>query len=286
MDLHRSDDQELFRETTRQFLETTCPVSTVRELAEKEPAGYPSDWWRRGAELGGRRLLVPEDDGGGSISGHGLLGPGAGGRGDGPAGLAGPAPGRPTWWPPPWPTLGPTAGTPRSWPSSCRARRWPRGAWPSPGGWSGDGGRLTAVAGEGGLRARRGEGRRSRRPRSADHLLVAATVDGRPDPVPRAGRAPRGSPSPPLESLDLVRRYGHRHLRRRRRSPTRRWSARSAAAGRDVERQLQIAVVLQCAEMVGAIDQSSSSPSSTRSTATRSAARSPPTRPSSTGSPT
>src|SRR5208283_2357922 len=37
VDLHRSDDQELFRETTRKFLESTCPVSTVREWAEKEP---------------------------------------------------------------------------------------------------------------------------------------------------------------------------------------------------------------------------------------------------------
>ena len=73
MDLHRSDDQELFRETTRKFLESTCPVSTVREWAEKEPDGYPSDWWRRGAELGWTSLLVSEDDGGGSISGHGLL---------------------------------------------------------------------------------------------------------------------------------------------------------------------------------------------------------------------
>ena len=73
MDLQLSDDQELFRETTRRFLESTCPVPTVREWAEKEPAGFPADWWRRGAELGWTSLLVAEEDGGGSVSGHGLL---------------------------------------------------------------------------------------------------------------------------------------------------------------------------------------------------------------------
>ena len=73
MDLQRNDDQELFGETTRRFLESTCPVATVRQWAEKEPSGYPSDWWQRGAELGWTSLLVAEADGGGSVSGHGLL---------------------------------------------------------------------------------------------------------------------------------------------------------------------------------------------------------------------
>ncbi len=73
MDLELTDDQELFRETTAKFIENTCPLSTVREWAEKEPAGYPADWWRQGAELGWTSLLVSEEDGGGSVSGHGLL---------------------------------------------------------------------------------------------------------------------------------------------------------------------------------------------------------------------
>ncbi len=30
-------------------------------------------WWQEGAELGWTSLLVPEEDGGGSVSGHGLL---------------------------------------------------------------------------------------------------------------------------------------------------------------------------------------------------------------------
>ena len=73
MDLELTDDQELFRETTAKYIERTCPLSTVREWAEKEPAGYPTAWWRQGAERGWTSLLVSEDDGGGSVSGHGLL---------------------------------------------------------------------------------------------------------------------------------------------------------------------------------------------------------------------
>jgi alkylation response protein AidB-like acyl-CoA dehydrogenase len=73
MDVELTEDQELFRDTTRRFLEGTAPISTVREWAENEPAGYPAHWWQEGAELGWTALLVPEECGGGTISGHGLL---------------------------------------------------------------------------------------------------------------------------------------------------------------------------------------------------------------------
>ena len=71
MDLELSEDQELFRATTRQFLLDQVPLTTVREWADL-PAGYDADWWRRGAELGWTSLLVSGAHGGGSISGHGL----------------------------------------------------------------------------------------------------------------------------------------------------------------------------------------------------------------------
>ena len=73
MDLELTDDQELFRETTANFLDNTCPIATVREWADKQPAGYPESWWQQGAALGWTSLLVSEADGGGSVSGHGLL---------------------------------------------------------------------------------------------------------------------------------------------------------------------------------------------------------------------
>ena len=73
MELQLSDDQELFQETTRRFLETSTPLPTVRELAADEPAGFDRSWWRQGAELGWTSMLVPEDRGGGSVSDRGLL---------------------------------------------------------------------------------------------------------------------------------------------------------------------------------------------------------------------
>lgn len=58
----------LFASTTQSFLEKEVPLSRVRELHEAGTAFDP-DWWRRAAELGWTSLLVPEDLGGGSVSG-------------------------------------------------------------------------------------------------------------------------------------------------------------------------------------------------------------------------
>ena len=71
MDLELTADQELFRDTTRQFLADQVPLTTVRAWAEL-PAGYRPDWWLRGAELGWTSMLVSEAHGGGSVSGRGL----------------------------------------------------------------------------------------------------------------------------------------------------------------------------------------------------------------------
>lgn len=72
MELELSDEQEFFRQTTRRFLSAECPLTAVRGL-EADPAGFTSAYWRRGAELGWTSMLVPEADGGGSLSDHGLL---------------------------------------------------------------------------------------------------------------------------------------------------------------------------------------------------------------------
>ncbi|HXY92258.1 MAG TPA: acyl-CoA dehydrogenase family protein [Acidimicrobiia bacterium] len=68
----RSPDQELFEDTTRKFLEDACPPAKLRALAPS-PVGYEPGFWRQGAELGWTSLLVPEDAGGGSVSGHGVV---------------------------------------------------------------------------------------------------------------------------------------------------------------------------------------------------------------------
>ena len=71
MDTGLSADQELLRDTTRRFLENECAIASVRALSE-DPDGFEAEWWRRGAELGWVALMVAERDGGGSISGAGL----------------------------------------------------------------------------------------------------------------------------------------------------------------------------------------------------------------------
>lgn len=70
--LQVSPDQQSFRDTTGKFLARQTPVAEVRRLRD-DAAGYSSDYWRRGAELGWTSLLVSERDGGGSISESGLL---------------------------------------------------------------------------------------------------------------------------------------------------------------------------------------------------------------------
>ncbi len=67
--LDLSDDQEFFRETTRRFIESETPISTIRELHD-HPGGHPPSWWQAASELGWTSLMVPEHLGGGSISGR------------------------------------------------------------------------------------------------------------------------------------------------------------------------------------------------------------------------
>ena len=72
LELELSEDQEFFLETTRRFLAAEASIPAVRAL-ESEPAGMTDAYWRQGCELGWTSMLVPEADGGGSLSEHGLL---------------------------------------------------------------------------------------------------------------------------------------------------------------------------------------------------------------------
>lgn len=71
MDLALSADQSLFLETTRKFLTANWPVHAIRELVD-DPVGFDRIAWNHGASLGWTSMLVPEDHGGGSISGEGV----------------------------------------------------------------------------------------------------------------------------------------------------------------------------------------------------------------------
>lgn len=63
MDFTLSAEQELLKKEIRHFLETECPKSTVRKLADTQ-TGYSAEMWRKMAELGWLGLVLPEEYGG------------------------------------------------------------------------------------------------------------------------------------------------------------------------------------------------------------------------------
>ena len=67
-----SDEQRQLQAITRRFLEVTAPLTAVRLLGEKNPAGFDRDWWRRACDLGWTSFLVPEGHGGSSTAESGV----------------------------------------------------------------------------------------------------------------------------------------------------------------------------------------------------------------------
>ncbi len=240
MELELSEDQAFFQQTTRKFLTAECPLATVRAL-ESDPAGYSLDYWRRGAELGWTSMLVAEADGGGSLSGHGLLdlvlvaeemgrlvspGPLV------PVNVVASALGR----------LGTAEQKAAVLPgllSGSTIAAW-CGTRPVDAVPDGDGFVLEGTASPVEVGAQ------------AQHLLVTARTEAGLTQVLVPAGAP-GLSVTSLDGLDLVRRFAAVRLD----AVAVPASAVVGAAGDaadEVERQLQIAVALQCAEMVGAAD--------------------------------
>ena len=60
MDLGFTETQELLKNAAREFLETECPETLVREM-EEDDRGYSPDLWAKMAEQGWQGLLVPEE---------------------------------------------------------------------------------------------------------------------------------------------------------------------------------------------------------------------------------
>ena len=65
-------DRDLFGSTTRRFLEDRAPVAAARALFDQASA-FDRETWRMGCELGWTAMLVPEHLGGGSVTQEGLL---------------------------------------------------------------------------------------------------------------------------------------------------------------------------------------------------------------------
>jgi alkylation response protein AidB-like acyl-CoA dehydrogenase len=255
VDLGLTDDQQLFRETTRKFLEDSCPLATVRRIATEEPRGFDREWWRRGADLGWVSMLVPEDLGGGSVSGQGLcdlaLVAEEMGR------LVSPGP------------LAPTnvvaaalarAGTPTQRKqllgdlvSGDTVAAWcPGGTLPGIGPLTGGaGGEVTARSTRDGF-VLEGTSRPVEAGGEADLVLVTAPSDrGMAQFVVAPDAA--GLTAVPVRSVDLVRRFARLRFDQVEVGGDAVLGEPGSVEG-DVERQLQDAVVIQCAEMVGAID--------------------------------
>jgi alkylation response protein AidB-like acyl-CoA dehydrogenase len=251
VDLRLTDDQQLFRETTRKFLQTTSSLEMVRKLADTEPAGFDRKWWKRGAELGWVSMLVAEADGGGSVSGHGLL----------DLVLVAEEMGRLVSPGPLVPTNVVAAAIARSGTPDQRRRLLPDlvngdsvAAWclgAPVAGIGTAGGRVEAMP-EGDGYVLQGSTGPVEAAGQADHLLVTT---GNGDGVTQLTVA-TDTPGVTVVSahgLDLVRRFAQVRFEQVAVGPEAVLGVAGGAAD-DVERQLQIAVVLQVAEMVGALD--------------------------------
>lgn len=243
MHITLDDDQQFFRDTTQRFLAERLPLTAVRALGESA-AGFEESYWRQGTELGWTSFLVPEADGGGSLSANGAADLAIVADAFGHHVAAGPllpvnvvadAVGR----------LGTDAQRGEVLPGlldGSQVAAWcgwdaPLGAAPVSARPAGDGWVIEGVCGpvEAGAQA--------------GFLLVTAVADDGPVQVLIPADI-AGVGVTPLRHLDVVRRYARISFDRVEVGPERVLGAPGATG--DVERQLQIALVVQTAEIVGA----------------------------------
>jgi alkylation response protein AidB-like acyl-CoA dehydrogenase len=250
MDLDLSEEQEFFRDATRKFLEAEVPIETVRKLADV-PAGFDRSWWQRGAELGFTSMLVPEEHGGASLGGEGLL----------DLVIVAEEMGRRVSPGPFAPTNVVAAAISRAGTREQQAEWLPTiVAGESLATWalSEPGGRrqpddlaVTARRADGGFVL---SGTKEPVEAGADVDWILVTARGDDGPVQLLVPAScDGLTTTRLESLDLVRRHAALHFDEVF-VPDRAVLGTAASTAEDVEHQLQIALVLQAAETVGATD--------------------------------
>ncbi|MBM3131562.1 MAG: acyl-CoA dehydrogenase, partial [Chloroflexi bacterium] len=67
MDFNLSEEQQMLRNSARDFLTTECPKSVVRELEASE-SGHLPELWQKMADLGWTGLPIPEVYGGAGLS--------------------------------------------------------------------------------------------------------------------------------------------------------------------------------------------------------------------------
>jgi alkylation response protein AidB-like acyl-CoA dehydrogenase len=67
MDFGFNEDQEMLRQSARDFLAKECPMTLVRKMMDDEGGNSP-DLWRKMAELGWHGLILPEEYGGSGLT--------------------------------------------------------------------------------------------------------------------------------------------------------------------------------------------------------------------------
>jgi alkylation response protein AidB-like acyl-CoA dehydrogenase len=67
MDFGFSEEQEMLRQSVREFLSAECPMTYVRQMMEDE-RGYAEEQWKKMAELGWTGLVIPEPYGGAGLN--------------------------------------------------------------------------------------------------------------------------------------------------------------------------------------------------------------------------
>ncbi|HXQ23778.1 MAG TPA: acyl-CoA dehydrogenase family protein [Candidatus Acidoferrales bacterium] len=67
MDFGFSEEQEMLRQSARQFLESECAMTYVRKMMD-EDTGYSEEQWKKMAALGWQGLILPEEHGGSGLN--------------------------------------------------------------------------------------------------------------------------------------------------------------------------------------------------------------------------
>jgi len=250
VNLELTEDQEFFRDTTRRFLESEAPLTTVRALWDTDD-GFERGWWAKAAELGWTTLFVPEEHGGGSLSGNPVQ----------DAVIVAEEMGRLVAPGPFLPVNVVCAALARDGSPEQQAEHFPGllsgetiAAWAfgeRGGSWDASGVSLTAEP-DGDEVVLSGAKAYVEAGGVADQLLVTArTGDGLTQVIVPSDAA--GLTVTRGRSIDLVRRYASIAFDGVR-APASAVLGEVGGAGDTVEHQLEIALALQCAETVGAAD--------------------------------
>lgn len=250
MDVIATEDQLMLRDMTRRFLEERSPIGATRKLADSG-VQIDRDAWREGAELGWIALFVPEAQGGIAEASQGVI----------DAAIVAEELGRVVF-------SGPFLSTSVVAFAVAQAGSADQQGEILPGLASGErlaawclGGKGAAAGAEaGGVSAARGydgyvlDGVAAyvEDAEVADLLLVSALGDEGTSQFLVPAATP-GVTVTPLEALDLGRRLADVRFEGVRVSAGALLGAAGGAA-EQVERQLQVALALQCAETVGVTD--------------------------------